>query len=339
MDEFRRLRADFEREASRYPDLRWAVVVLDEREVVRSVDGQTLKLQFLARGDGPEFQIMLWQHYYPVQAGGAIRLRREAWAVLHGADRDLFRRMASRAATAIPAAASSRLQAEIRQNVTRSDDARSGKKLTSFNSNPVATWFSWMLTTLTSFKPERLGGLRMPTDPFAASLPVFDYVLLAPPTADAKPARPEEQSHQPKPEGEPSGNDWINGAEAAEPGVVAANIGRNAGPVGDVSTATPGASVPEAGDTPAGIATPNLSDALAMALSQHRQAAERLAEAGEKATDKRCFAWLVERNERAKDEWNAWSRALRRAREILGEQKTSSRRARKGRSTVRQADN
>ena len=163
-NELKRLRQDFELQASRYTDL-------------------TLSVYFEAgngRGDPlairePNHKVMLWQYLRNAVPGdevdvandlqmgrfGFVQAASSAFAVIEGSDTELFCRMASRAGSLIPDEVRLTLTTEIMAHVV--DMALPGKPVFGANRDPLAAWLNLVLVCLAVYQPGASCGRRFPS--------------------------------------------------------------------------------------------------------------------------------------------------------------------------------
>ena len=180
-DELRQLRADFEAQASRYHDLSLKIYYLE-------ADNNPAALK-LPR---PHHAINLWQFVGTTPAAldafkeitrfGLAKAELTALAVIAGPETALFRRMAFRAATIIPAELQEFVERMILENLlaavrAASDEESTGKPVISANSNPLAVWINLMIMSISTFQPERLRHDGLQVDPFTGSLAALDLLL------------------------------------------------------------------------------------------------------------------------------------------------------------------
>jgi hypothetical protein len=174
IDEFKRLRKDFEAHADRYPDLTLSVLI---ESAGTSVGLPTVKQQ--------NHKVMLWQYCGNATAEddfefqqnrfGFANATSSAFAVIEGSETKLFCRMASRAGSIIPDEVRLSLVTNIISNVVPSSSP--GKPIFAVNSDPISVWLNLVLVSLAVYQPERFTRAKLPVDPFAASLAVFDHIL------------------------------------------------------------------------------------------------------------------------------------------------------------------
>lgn len=170
--EFRRLRDDFERQASRYSGLKFSVIVLTPGMQARKFEK-------------PNHMITLWQYMGRIGEGGpSPDLAVNDWGMpaskvtavglLEGADTEVFMRMAIRGGTLLPDSVQRDLLADLR---TAFDEPGPGKPLHVTNGNPLATWLTFLISSMWRNQRNRLRGGTLAVDPFAASLSAIDYLL------------------------------------------------------------------------------------------------------------------------------------------------------------------
>ncbi len=197
VDELHRLRANFEVQASRYPDLTLTVDIISSagpNDRVFRKPNHTISLwqvsSFGTEANLAEAMIDMLKHH--TKFGVPAEL--SAMGTIEGLDTALFRKMATRAATLIPKATQDTLSEQLNNSLLSTLKAE-GKTVVVLNSNPLAVWLNLILTTLATFQRERLQSLTLAVDPFAASLAVFDYFLL-PSTPDVDASRFSKQAPQ-----------------------------------------------------------------------------------------------------------------------------------------------
>jgi len=180
MNELRRARRDFKVQASRYPDLALTRYYMDHRLLTPEMDLKS-----------PDHMISLWQYVGTASEErggdvlGALQLSKygllggslSAFAVIHGAKLDLFKRIAARAGslTVVSDFVSARLITSLRTHFDV--PAVLGKNLFVYNSNSMAVWINMVLFCLAEFQSKRMEPTTLPVDPFAASLTACDYLL------------------------------------------------------------------------------------------------------------------------------------------------------------------
>jgi len=199
LSELRRIRRDFKVEARRYPDLVLTRYYMDERLITPSQELMN-----------PEHIISLWQYIRTISKGqvrevldslypskyGLLGGSVSAFAIIHGDNLNLFRRMAARAGSLT--VVSNFVEARVVGSLMRTFEVPTalGKNLFVCNSNPLSVWINMVLFCLAAFQPRRFAPLSLPVDPFTASLTACDYLLeaLRPPQkhspADANAAQP-----------------------------------------------------------------------------------------------------------------------------------------------------
>jgi nucleoside phosphorylase len=131
----------------------------------------------------PDFRSLHFTAYGPL--GSAL----SAFAIIHGPETELFRRMATRAGSLN--FVSELVIAEVTTALPRQFDFPNalGKPLFVTNSNPLAVWINFVLFCVGKFQSKRLDPLTLPVDPFAASLAACDHVLDLMHQSDAEPER------------------------------------------------------------------------------------------------------------------------------------------------------
>jgi hypothetical protein len=183
VDELRRIRADFEAQASKYHDCTLTIYYLEDLNIPSELA--------LPR---PHHAINLWQiigttpdaieTFNPADLSrfGFVRAELTALAVIAGAETNLFVKMARRAASIIPAEVQKMTTSMVDDWLLKvinkaTDEVSDSKTVLSTNTNPLAIWLNLMLASLATFQPERLhpGGLHV--DPFTGSLAALDMLL------------------------------------------------------------------------------------------------------------------------------------------------------------------
>jgi len=177
VDEFQRLRRDFEQQASRYPEQTLTIQVIDS-----ATDATALFKK-------PNHTITLWQYMgnltdsdsvdsllkFELTKYGLSGAQLSAIAVLEGVDSSLFRRMAYRAGSIVPLD----LRDEIGGTLIGKPiiPEQPGKSVFSVNSDHLAVWLNLVLTCVATLQPDRFRTPTLAVDPFAASIPACDFVL------------------------------------------------------------------------------------------------------------------------------------------------------------------
>jgi hypothetical protein len=177
--EWERLRRDFDRRASEYPPLTLSILMFEPDRVP----------PYKEKFDQPNHTVMLWQYIGNTRSGEPTQLDKPeltAVAVLEGQDTDLFRRMAYRAGSLLPAAMKIQFAEEIMKNVEKRD--RPGKPVFAWNDDPLAVWLNFVLSVAAAFQPERLRRITLPVEPFAISLAAVDLIVSKPKPDAAQPS-------------------------------------------------------------------------------------------------------------------------------------------------------
>jgi hypothetical protein len=177
--EWERSRRDFDRRASEYPPLTLSILMFEPDRVP----------PYKEKFDQPNHTVMLWQYIGNTRSGESPALDKPeltAVAVLEGQDTDLFRRMAYRAGSLLPAAMKTQFAEEIMKNVEKRD--RPGKPVFAWNDDPLAVWLNFVLSAAAAFQPERLRRVTLPVDPFAISLAAVDLIVSKPKPEVAPPS-------------------------------------------------------------------------------------------------------------------------------------------------------
>jgi hypothetical protein len=176
IDEFKRLRSDFEQQASRYPEQTLTIHVID------STTDETAPLF-----KKPNHTITLWQYMGHLTDSDSTLLKFELTkfglsgaqlsvvAVLEGTDSSLFRRMAYRAGSIVPRDLCDEIGGALIGNSIIPEQP--GKACFSVNSDHLAVWLNLVLTCIATLQPDRFRGPTLAVDPFAASIPACDFVL------------------------------------------------------------------------------------------------------------------------------------------------------------------
>jgi hypothetical protein len=167
VSELRRSRADFKVQASRYPDLTLTVDFIGSgfsNDRVFRRPNHTLPLwQFVGFSSDVNMREAL-EGLLKSHTKFGVQAQITANGTVEGADTDLFVRMATRAATLIPAAAQDIMMAQITESVGAILTGE-GKAIIVGNSSPVAVWMNLVLTTLAAFQRERFQSLNRPGIP------------------------------------------------------------------------------------------------------------------------------------------------------------------------------
>jgi hypothetical protein len=178
VEEFRRLRADFEQQASRYPELTLTIHIINSATTEKA-----------ERFKKPNHAITLWQYMgkvtdsnsvdsllkFQITKFGLSGAQLSAVAVLEGADSSLFRRMAYRAGSIVPPYLSDEIGRAITGNSIMPEQP--GKAVFSVNSDHLAVWLNLVLTCIATLQPDRFRDPTLAVDPFAASILACDFVL------------------------------------------------------------------------------------------------------------------------------------------------------------------
>lgn len=173
--EWRRLRNDFESQASQYHDLKLSVYYV----IAGQADSQV-------KFDEPNHTINLWQHFGCFKKGESLAKFEptkfgipgalvSAFAAIIGQETNLFRRMAERAGSLIPDKVCQQITVEIASRFL--DSSAEGKPVYACNSNPLAKWLNLVFVTIATHQPHRFQTETLPIDPFAASLVTIDFVI------------------------------------------------------------------------------------------------------------------------------------------------------------------
>ena len=175
--EWIRLRKSFEVEAEKYHDVKMSVFYVAQ--------GKPTKTEKLNR---PNHAINLWQFYGEGDESrerltkakftkfGITGAEISAFGVISGKQTELFCKIAKRSGSLMPD--------KIAHFITdlvgkRFSDALGAKKpILVSNSNSLAKWLNLLLVTTTTCHPERFKDGELASDPFAASLTIFDYIRL-----------------------------------------------------------------------------------------------------------------------------------------------------------------
>ena len=172
--EFQRLRADFEREASRYTGLKLPIVMIPA------------DLAQPGTFERPNHLIMLWQYLGRLSAVstrpslapnsfGVPDAEITAFGLLEGADTDLFRRMAARGGSILPPDDVAALMADL--ETALDDRDLPGKPVFAANHDPLSRWISFVLASTWKHENGRISGRNFRVDPFVASLSAIDNFL------------------------------------------------------------------------------------------------------------------------------------------------------------------
>jgi TIR domain len=183
VDELRRIRADFEAQASKYHDVTLTVYYLEDHNKPSDLP--------LPR---PHHAINLWQiigttsealeNFDPTGCTrfGFTRAEVTALAVIAGPETNLFVKMAHRAASIIPAEIQTmlnRLVGDWLLKITKEafEQETDQFPMIATNSNPLAVWLNLMMASLVTFQPERVRPSGLTVDPFTGSLAALDMLL------------------------------------------------------------------------------------------------------------------------------------------------------------------
>lgn len=188
--EWNRLRADFEREASAYHDLRLSIYPL-----IRGADPDPAFKQYQKL---KHHAIILWSYCGKTQEAvpkpedkTADDIQVTAVAVIEGSALELFLRMANRAGSLISESVRNTLQNQVLESVSQAfDEGEPGKPVMAWNSNALAIWLTFVFMSLVADQPTRYQVPTLPVDPFAASLAPFDLVSLRQVVPSLPPAPP-----------------------------------------------------------------------------------------------------------------------------------------------------
>jgi hypothetical protein len=164
MNEWLRLRQDFEREASRYHDLRLMTYFITPEDII---GGEKTFPK-------PNHEIILFK-YLGNEMSDLEKPELTAFGVIIGEQTNLFRRMAYRAGSLLP----DELQLILLRAVTEKFlvKNKTGKPIYSLNHDPLAIWLIFILTITSTIQPNRMGSTALYVDPFVASLTAIDYIL------------------------------------------------------------------------------------------------------------------------------------------------------------------
>lgn len=178
--ELKRLKRDFEKQASKYSDLTLTIYFLIKDQPYDATEFKR-----------PNLTIPLWQYMGSLNSicdeeneklnfehtqFGLTNAEITAFGVVEGQKLELFKSMATRAGSLIESTINHYLLAKILENkfVTPS---LSSKPTFAGNSDPIAVWLNFMLVIISTFQPNRFQTKTLAVDPFTASLSVFDYFL------------------------------------------------------------------------------------------------------------------------------------------------------------------
>ena len=175
-NEWKRLQADFEAQARKYTDLQLWIIYINQ-------DGPSTNAKF----DQAHYAINLWQYYGTGIAArerlcsseltdfGVAGAEVGAYAVVVGAETQLFCRMASRAGSLLPHDIDNPILDNIRVCYGKPTD--DGLSIVVANSNPLAKWLNFVLLATAYSHPGRFQPDTLAVDPFVASLTAFDLFL------------------------------------------------------------------------------------------------------------------------------------------------------------------
>lgn len=172
--EWNRLKADFERAASEYADLKFSIFSVDFKAQIQN-----------DKYESPNHAINLWQYYGRFDSETIARIASStitkfgmagaevsAYGLISGQRTEHFCRMAKRAGDLVP----DRLSHPILENVGKAF-AEEGKWMVVANRNPLAKWLNLMLIAARQVYPERNEVWPASINPYTASLTVFDVFL------------------------------------------------------------------------------------------------------------------------------------------------------------------
>gem|GEM_PF-6267733 len=168
MEEWARLRQDFEKEAGRYHDL------VAETYFVTQQGTMCREKAFTK----PNHAILLYQYFGNASEENHPDLETpelSVFAVVSGSQTELFRKMAARAGSLLPG----ELRVTLLQAVVEKflDKDKPGKPVHSLNSDPMAAWLMFILAGTATIHPNRMDGTALRVDPFSASLTAIDFIL------------------------------------------------------------------------------------------------------------------------------------------------------------------
>lgn len=168
MEEWTRLRQDFEREAGRYHDLGAETYFVTKQGTMGREKAFTK----------PNHAILLYQYFGNATEENHPDLGNpelSVFAVVSGSQTELFRKMAARAGSLLPG----ELRVTLLQAVVERflDKDKPGKPVHSLNHDPLAAWLMFILTMTATIHPNRMDGTALRVDPFSASLTAIDFIL------------------------------------------------------------------------------------------------------------------------------------------------------------------
>jgi hypothetical protein len=170
LNEWKRLRADFEAEAKLYPAMTLTVYIFEKGKPIPH-----------DKFGSPNHAVNLWQFSSDATSVLPVEMSRmglrgtevTAFGVVVGEKAEQFVRMAIRAGSMLP----DDLAMEISTNAARIYGQSNSKPLLVANRTPLAKWLNFVLVSTVAFHPDRLAHNTLPVDPFAASLAAFDLIL------------------------------------------------------------------------------------------------------------------------------------------------------------------
>ena len=180
LDELQRLHRDFDNQASRYSDLTLTIYMVmpdaAQTNVTLRQPNRAIPLwQFMGNiATADDVEQITRRIAAPTDYGVAGALL-SVFAILEGVDAPLFRRMAYRAGSVIPAELREEVVHRLTQTAVQHDAI--GKPVFVNNSNHLAVWLKVVLDRVAAVYPERLRDATIAVDPFAASLPACDFVM------------------------------------------------------------------------------------------------------------------------------------------------------------------
>lgn len=175
--ELKRLRRDFEKQASKYSGLKFSV---DYKIKGLPFDSD----KFLQ----PAHAINLWQYIgnltsakdarnfldFHVTDYGLSNAEVTVFGIIEGKKVELFKELAVRAGSLIEPVANQFLMMKVLEKHFGNPEL-TGKPGFSINGHPLAVWLNLVLVIISTYQPSRFQNNILAVDPFAASLSVFDY--------------------------------------------------------------------------------------------------------------------------------------------------------------------
>jgi hypothetical protein len=176
--ELTRLRRDFDTHSSRYPDETLTVYFIEAGvdpppDEFRKPNHALVLFQYMGRMASDEDVERIARAR--VTKFGLTESEFAIFAAVEGPETELFRRMAARAGSVVPAEVRDAIDATMRARWNEASGE--GKPVFARNSDAVAVWLNLVLSCLANFQPDRFRGPRLAVDPFTASIAACEYLL------------------------------------------------------------------------------------------------------------------------------------------------------------------